>query len=793
MIKAIGANCDACPLKRMPFVPTYRVDRRQLPCDIVLVGEAPGMNEIVQRVPFVGASGKVLRSTLEQLELFDRVSMIANVCCCRPPGNKKPPPEAVRCCAPRLQRELEFALAQHVVLLGNTAIEAVLGVTKITQVRGRHYPRGEKIYVPTYHPAAVLRSQSLFADFANDLATLKNGKPQIIEPEVVVIEDADELAVVCERLLKHPLLVCDIETSGFNPDKDRVLCISFSYKPELAVVVPEELVNTEPVKRLLQEHRGLLFHNGKFDCLFLWQATGVRAHIGQDSLLLHYAGDERRRTHGLKELVTQIYGIPSWEDELFTYLKKKSDSFVGIPRNVLYEYGGIDASYTLQLYHYLLSTVSEPRTLDVYSMLVDMADRLLPIERHGMLLDMNVLDGVDAQLQAAEKASAAILTEAAGTIGQKTKMRNVRVVKHQNGKPYTILEKQPFVEGKFNPNSTYHIGELLFDKLGLPQISGRSTNAEVIAEMQRRVGDHPVLDALAEFRHVSKLRSTYVVNLRELAGADHRVHPSFQLHGTETGRMAMSRPNLLNIPRTTKSDYAPGIKRSFVAPPGSVLLAADYSQAEMRVMAFLSGDDYLMEQFRLGNDLHTAAGQRMFKTEKPTKEQRMIAKMFNFGLIYGRSAYSVAVQLHIPIDEAQAQLDAFFALMPKAKEWIDNTRTFVREHGYVETPFGRRRHFGLITDDTWKNVQNEAINFPVQSTSSDVTLSAMLRIGDMMQGHAHPLLMVHDSIIVEVPEDRIDWAREIVTEVMISEPRRLLGCKVPFAVDLDVGHSWADI
>jgi DNA polymerase I len=767
MPKAAGADCEHCPLLSRPMVRSHVNGGG---C-VAIVGEAPGVQEVLKGLPFVGQSGRLLHKVLDIAGLESKVALITNTCLCRPPHNDEPLDAAIRCCAPRLQAELDAANPEVVLLLGNSALQMLHLGKKITMARGQRIAYNGHTYVPTFHPAAVLRRPSMFADFAADIASCLHPRTPLLEVVSAVVQP-DELEFVCERLLTKPLLACDIETSGYNSDKDRVLCISFAYRDDRALVIPQEMVNSVPVKKLLQEHPGLLFHNGKFDALFLWAATGIRPRIAHDSMLAHYTTDERKGTHGLKELMASLFGAPDWEAAVHATLKKKSDSYENVPRDILYEYAGIDAAFTVHLYNYLRPQIDEdPPLRKLYDRLLWYANNLLEIEHNGMLIDLKALGALDVEFAAIEKKLAAEMQPFATGIGLSS--------------------------GGFNPRSPLQLGIVLFDRLKFAPVHGRSTNAEVLEVLQKKYGAHPFVRALAEYRHVSKLRSTYVANIRELTNTDGYIHGSFQIHGTETGRFSMSRPNLLNLPRTSKSDHAAKIKKLFVAPEGWAVVSADYKQAEMRVMAWLANEPYLVEQFKAHNDLHTEAAKRLFKTETPTKEQRMVAKMFNFGLIYGRTAYSVSTQLGIPLRAADKMLTDFFGLMPNVRAWIDRTRLKAKLSGYLETPMGRRRRFGLITPETWKDVANEASNFPPSSISSDVTAESMIEIlNDPRLPHdkVRTLMMVHDSIVLYVRKDFLDQATAVIRDDMCNVvPKRLLGDSVPFDIDVDSGPSWGDV
>ena len=753
--KVMYAKCDQCPLVEQPLVPSQQLTGTA----IAIVGEAPGHTEVRMGQPFVGPSGKLLHKTLQVCKLSDMVGLITNVVLCYSAG--APPLQAIEACRARLQHELLQAGCQTTLLLGNTALTLLEQPGTITAVRGRHFVQGGLTYVPTFHPAAILRRPEMFGSFAEDIANVLTPAPPVPELVYAVVEAA-EVEEVCAALLQKELLACDIETSGYHADRDRVLCVSFSWDGEHAVVIPEELTTHKAVAQLLQRHPKLLFHNGKFDALFLWVATGIRPRIAEDSLLLHYALDERRGTHGLKQLAGTLLGVPDWEADILRYLKRKSDSFALIPTDALYHYAAQDAAFTVLVFRQLqLRVAHDPEAQLLYPRLVRYANALLRIERLGMPVDVKAARALTQRLAEVALQQRAVMDQYAPGI---------------------------------NPNSSQQVGRVLWDTLGFAPIKGRSTAAEILTELSHRYGEHPFLAALREYRVVTKLNSTYVRNIIDLASAQSTLRPSFQLHGTETGRLSTSRPNLLNIPRTTRNDYAPEIKRLFRAPRGWVFMSADYSQAEMRVLAVLSGDTNLIDQFRRGVDLHTEAARRLFGVNEPTKEQRMVAKMFNFGLVYGRTAFSIAKERGMPLAEAEQLLRQFFASMPQVKQWIEATHHTARTQGVLVTLQHRQRHFGLITPENEHELMNQASNFPIQSLSSDITLEALVQISERAQlhGKCYPLLMVHDSVVMLVREDSVAEVTQVVSTIMLHVPQQILGDSVPFKVDISVGSTWAD-
>jgi DNA polymerase-1 len=387
------------------------------------------------------------------------------------------------------------------------------------------------------------------------------------------------------------------------------------------------------------------------------------------------------------------------------------------------------------------------------------------MERHGIRLDTAVLEELDRRLVAS-------LAE---------------------------LEREIHSEagGPFNINSPQQLAEVLFERRALPVLRRTaktrvpSTDADVLSELAARGHRLPAL--LIEYREQTKLKSTYVDALPKQVGPDGRVHTRFNQAVAATGRLSSSDPNLQNIP--VRTELGREVRRAFVADPHHLLLTADYSQIELRVLAHLSGDPALNEAFSRGEDIHRATASLVFGVapELVGPEQRRAAKTINFGLIYGMGAYALARELGVSNAEAQKFIDAYFARLPKVREYLDRTKEQARETGKVSTLFGRVRFIsGLDATNSQVrgNAERQAINAPVQGTAADLMKLAMIRLHGALAEHGLParlLLQVHDELILEVSRTAAKEAGALVTRVMegVAELR------VPLKVDIGTGSSWA--
>ncbi len=345
----------------------------------------------------------------------------------------------------------------------------------------------------------------------------------------------------------------------------------------------------------------------------------------------------------------------------------------------------------------------------------------------------------------------------------------------------------------FNVNSTDQLRFILFDKLGLPAIkktsTGKpSTDASVLKKME-----HPLVDALLEYRELEKLRSTYVDGYLPLIDVDGRIHTRFNQMAATTGRLSSDRPNLQNIP--IRSESGRTIRRAFVAGEGAMFLVADYSQIELRVLAHMSGDPFLIEAFRTGVDVHTATAARVWSLaeDEVTREQRNTAKMINFGLLYGMEAFGLADRLGISRDEARDHIDAYFSQFVKVKEYMSSMVTLARNQGYTTTLFGRRRYLPELKSDNFRIRQmgeRMALNAPVQGTSADIIKKAMIDLdtGIREEGMGSTLvLQIHDELILECPVDELEKAQKLVVATMEG----VVELDVPLSVEVATGPDLA--
>lgn len=350
-----------------------------------------------------------------------------------------------------------------------------------------------------------------------------------------------------------------------------------------------------------------------------------------------------------------------------------------------------------------------------------------------------------------------------------------------------------YSDGPFNINSTRQLGELLFEKLGLPPVkktkTGYSTNADVLEKLKNK---HPIIPAIMDYRMLTKLKSTYADGLLKEIGADGRIHTTFQNLVTATGRLSSTEPNLQNIP--VRTDLGAEIRKMFIPKPGCVLVDADYSQIELRVLAHIADDKAMQEAFQSGMDIHTVTASQVFGVapEQVTPLQRRHAKAVNFGIVYGISEFSLAEDIGVSRYEAKEYIDSYLANYRGVKTYMKQVVADARDKGYTETMFGRRRYIPELKSSNFNvrsGAERIALNTPIQGTAADLIKLAMIRVDRALSEHfpeAELLLQVHDELIVECPAELTSQVAELVSREM----EQVASLKVPLTAEAKVGKSW---
>lgn len=779
----------------------------------VIVGESPGKKEITYGMPFVGESGDLLRTALLSIGYSpeDIEPYVTNAIKCFP-GNSKDQSSlaaACRACSTNLIEEIQAYPRTVILALGNAAVWSLTGnpKLKITQCRGTVFPSplATEGIVASVHPAFLLRGSGSMSKFRRDMQAttdLVRGTEAVkyIDSEEIVLNTVEDFMAVMGDL-QHAIsrnkkqglgpvyLSTDLETSGFSALEDRVLCLGFGWENNINYIVPERAFkNSEylmAVRDLMEwdfDELRYIWHNGKFDIQFLW-ALNIKARVDEDTMLLSYALDENKGLHDLEQVSNDAVGAPNWKAMLDAHKPSKNCSYALLPRGILHKYAGKDIAATLQTFWVLSRRVEKDIHLrKAYREVMIYAVNLLAlIESTGFYVDKQQVSAnrvrLQKQLQALQKEFEEYTMELCGQV--------------------------------FNINSPIHMATLLYDILKLPPPGkpgtdkARTTGKPALESMPK----HKCIDYILAYRKLSKALGTYVKNLlprweknkviRGHAKRDGRVHSTFLIHGTVTGRLSCRDPNLQNIPRDAElraqfSAMHDALTREF----GYVLIEVDLNQAELRCLAELSKDPDLMAIYLNPKHpgLHHEVSVSLFG-EHYTGEDKMRSKAVNFGIVYGRTGASIAAEFDIPNAEGEKWISGWALRFPVAWEYIQKCREAPLKGHSLITPFGRKRRFGVVNIENFHSVQNEASNFPFQSIASDITLVSNGRAIEDTNYRGKPVNIVHDAGIHEVVNlpDVIDRQVALLSYYMEREARLWGMQDVPHKPEAKIGTHWGKL
>jgi DNA polymerase I len=592
------------------------------------------------------------------------------------------------------------------------------------------------------------------------------------------VMDWETLSRWIEVLKAADLFAFDTETSSLDYMQTQIVGMSFCAEPGHAAYVPlghdyagtpAQLDRTqvlEALRPLLEDPaHGKVGQHLKFD-MHVLQNYGVQLR-GQrhDTMLESYVLNSTATRHDMDSMAAHLLGMRTIHFEDVAGKGAKQISFSQVSVEKAAEYSAEDADVTLRLHRVLWPRLQQvPALARVYQ---EIEQPLVPVlqrmERHGVLIDRAMLHAQSGEIA--------------------LRLREIEALAHVEG------------GGPFNLESPKQLQQILFERLGLPVMrktpSGTPSTAEDVLE--ELAADYPLPRLILEYRGLAKLRSTYTERLPEQINPNTgRVHTSYHQAVAATGRLSSTDPNLQNIP--IRSPEGRRIRQAFVAPPGQRLLAADYSQIELRIMAHLSGDEGLLRAFAEERDIHQATAAEVFSValDEVSPDQRRSAKAINFGLIYGMSAFGLARQLGVARGAAQSYVDLYFARYPGVRRYMESTREQARRDGYVETVFGRRLYLPEIQSrnrQLQQGAERAAINAPMQGTAADIIKRAMLTIDAWCQRPEVPaklLMQVHDELVLEVPEDFVEQAtREVATRM--SDAAQLA---VPLKVEVGSGLNW---
>ena len=598
-----------------------------------------------------------------------------------------------------------------------------------------------------------------------------------VERNYQCVTTQEQLNQWIKKIESSDLTCVDTETTGLEALRVSLVGISLSTEPGVACYIPlahttnEDQLNKQEVLMQLKpwlegQQYKKLGQNLKYD-IHIFANEGIQLQgVLHDTLLQSYVL-ESHRSHDMDSLASRHLGEKTMTYEEVCGKGVHQITFDQVDLETATKYAAEDADITLRLHHAMYPAIlADEKLLKIYRDVEMPAMHALAVmERNGILIDT------------------AKLAAQGQVVGQRLLELEKQI--HE-------LAGQPF-----NIQSPKQISEILFGKLELPIVKKTPSGAPSTDEevLQKLAENYPLPARILDYRSLAKLQSTYIEKLpRMVHPKTGRVHTSFSQAVAVTGRLASSDPNLQNIPVRTEEGRK--IREAFIAPQGSYLVSADYSQIELRIMAHIAEDDSLLKAFAAGEDIHKATASEMFHVplDQVSSEQRRYAKVINFGLIYGMSAFGLASNLGIERSAAQQYIDTYFARYPGVAQYMADTRVLAKEHGYVETVFGRRLWLPEIRSANGmrrQGAERAAINAPMQGTAADLIKMAMIAVQEWLEKNkleTRLLLQVHDELVLEVPDHELQLVKEQLPGLMTNVAQ----LKVPLLVEVGVGLNWEE-
>ena len=606
----------------------------------------------------------------------------------------------------------------------------------------------------------------------------EEAKPALIESTYETLLTHPQFNQWLERLENAELFAFDTETTSLDYSKAEIVGVSFAVTPGQAAYIPlahhytgapDQLNRTEILEKLRplleNPNKAKLGQNLKYDTHVLANHGITLRGITHDTMLESYVLNSTATKHNMDDLAKEYLGVTTIHYEDVAGKGAKQIPFQEVAIEQAGPYAAEDADITLQLHQVLMTKLQQhPSLLALYSEIeIPLISVLARIESHGVLIDTAMLSQQSLEL--------------AGHI--------------------VALEQRAhdLAGHTFNLGSPKQIQNILYDEQKIPVIKktpkGQPSTEESV--LQELALDYPLPKLILDYRSLSKLKSTYTDKLpQQVDDKTGRIHTSYHQAVAATGRLSSSNPNLQNIP--IRSEEGRKIRQAFIAPQGYKIVAADYSQIELRIMAHLSADAGLLKAFSAGEDVHRATAAEVFGValDQVTTDLRRSAKAINFGLIYGMSSFGLAQQLGLSRSQAQSYIDLYFTRYPSVKNYMDNIREQAREQGYVETLFGRRLYLPEIKSRNAARRQyaeRTAINAPMQGTAADIIKRAMIKTDQWLledKPDAKMIMQVHDELVFEAAEDQVDHYSAIIRNMMSSAA----DLNVPLIVDIGVGNNW---
>lgn len=755
---------------------------------VMLIGIAPGKNEVAQGKPFVGESGRLLDAVLKAVS-WDRSKVYCTNLHCQ--WDDAPSPAKIAACAARLRREITVYKPRIIVPLGKLASEQVISEQLFGNTTGAVLWRenvlgsGHSCYViPTFHPAAILYGMSAYIhDVWRDLRRIKTvidwptGGSPYKKVEYSVAQSTRDVQDFLDDmlLLKPDYLALDIESAEgkdpnevLDPFSDKLLCVGLSDGVR-TLVVPEEFCHG------LDWNENALnwtLHFSTFDCMGMRQFLGVKIPVVHDTLLMSYACDERTGVHSLKKIVRERLGVGFYEADVHTQARKLK-GFQYVDKAALYEYNARDAAYTARVAPILYQEMADDDQLWPYhNIMIPTANAFMEMQYRGVRVDMKKLNELELRWYPR-------------WIDLDTKLRAYGV---ELGAP-----------APFNPDSNVQLKRLVFDILGIKSPTGKVSKITGALSLDKEVlealaGTHPFIDHLQDFRDLGHQINNYMFVVRDHMKMDGCLHATPKQHGAVTYRTSYINPPLQTIPNPKyESNGEFGEFRQIFVPSDKdhVIVEADFSKAELYWAVMVSGDEVMRADLESG-DFHSRVASDIFNKpiSEVTKWDRTRSKHVTFGIMYGRGAYALArAELKCSVTDAEVFLNRWRSRYSVYMTWFETTRRKAIKEKELTSFTGRKRRFKIITEGDY-DMLNKAVNFPIQCPASDTTLMAMVRLQKSLTEYdSSPIIMIHDALVFDVSRKHLDTCCALIKRTM--ESPQFEGA-IPIAVEVSVGDNWGD-
>lgn len=806
-------NCTECKYKNFPRLDQYLGGRKTASSyqgggysgadvsqgvDVLCIGDIPQAREVYANEVMTGNGRKIIEQALQQVGITPKCSVgyITAVECAVPKQKGKVISKDVLNCRKRLLEKITEINPKSILILGKTSYQVYTGDWngKVSEKYGRfiEIPENKISAMAVFNPGVIIRSPNDYKPFVQFLQKFKVDLfgEDLYDPGVTqwrVIKEAmpdfiQWLRNGGDHYKEGHLIGADIETTDIDYRTAEFAVLGLSFAKNQCFVIPREKMHCvrEIFEIIHEKGWKVVWQHGKYDKKVLWRRGLADININEDTMYRHYLLDETS-PHDLGYLTKMYLNAEEYKFKMNQNFKAVTLETYDHFFDALVERVAVDSDLTRQLCLKLEEEMNRPENASLKKIydewMIPVANYLARLEQNGVLIDEDYLKEMGKDYEARlEQIMEEIVTEAKYDWDPDAYMADMGA----KTAPPT-----------FNPGSPKQMSWMVFKKLKLkPRVrKGLSTDADVLESIEN---PPPLIQLVLKYRGVKKEYSTYVLGLLKRRDVDGCVRANFNCAGTATGRLSCKEPNLQNLP----SYFGVGnVRRACIARPGYIFAEVDYSGAELRWLAVLSGDANLTNIFVNNINLHDETSRLMYG-DNFTKQDRMRAKAVNFGIMYGRQAKSFADEFQISLAEGQDLIDKWLNAYPKAKQYLEWCEEQVNTGKYIQSPWGNRRRFGMVSNASIGSLHNEAKNFAIQCASSHMLLWCCVQLERAlaMRG-VRCINMVHDSVLLEIPADpeTVKWATTTMRGLMCAAPKILFNSDVPFTSDIDIGVDWGSV